>query len=65
MTNLKTEFQDAFLIATEPVNCLMKHGVKVRFPQTGKCFNKNNSNSNDGGGGGGGSSIYLASATLY
>jgi len=30
----------------------MKHSVKVRFPQTGKCLNKNNNNSNDGGGGG-------------
>jgi hypothetical protein len=39
----------------------MKHSVKVRFPQTGKCFNKNNNNSNDDGGGG----RYLASATLY
>jgi hypothetical protein len=42
--------------------------VKVRFPQTGKCFNKNNNNSNDhgsGGGGGGNISRYLASATLY
>jgi len=43
--------------------------VKVRFPQTGKCFNKNNNNSNDhgsgGGGGGGNISRYLASATFY
>jgi len=33
----------------------MKHSVKVRFPQTGKCFNKNNNNSNADGGGSGGS----------
>jgi len=35
----------------------MNHSVKVRLPQTGKCFNKNNNNnnSNDGGGGSGGS----------